>query len=317
MEYVNLGRTGVQVSRICLGTAFRANLDEATCTRVIHRSLELGCNFIDCANSYGGGRSEEILGKAIKGRRDDLVITTKVWSPMGDGPNDRGLSRYHILREIERSLTRLQTDHVDLYFLHSVDPATPCEETLRAMEDLVRQGKVRYVGASNYSAWQVVELLWTASRHDWQQVSCLQSRYNLLCRNDIEGHVMPVCESHGLGLVTYSPLAVGLLTGRYRSGRELPEGAAWTRQRLDSELTPHRDAAVEQLAALAQERGVACSTLALAWLLSHSALTAPIIGPDLPQHVDDAMAAVDLELSAEERQLLDRATSWTDYGLHA
>jgi aryl-alcohol dehydrogenase-like predicted oxidoreductase len=156
MEYRRLGRAGVKVSAICLGAGVRGPLDEARFVRTIHHAIDRGCNFIDCGNTYGQGRSETLLGQAIKGRRDDLVITSKVFSPVGPGPNDRGLSRYHILREVERSLTKLQTDHLDVYYLHRVDPETGLEETLRTMEDLVRQGKVRYVGASNHDAAQVV-----------------------------------------------------------------------------------------------------------------------------------------------------------------
>lgn len=309
MKYERLGRAGLKVSRICLGTAFRANRDEATCRRVIDRAVDLGCNFIDCANSYGRGRSEQILGRAVRGRRENLVITTKVWTRIGPGPNDAGLSRLHIMREVERSLTRLQTDYVDIYYLHHVDPDTRYEETLRAMEDLVRQGKVRYVGASNYRAWQVVELLWTASAHNWQEISCLQNRYNLLCRKEIEQDLTPVCEGYGLGLVAYSPLAVGLLTGRLSRSAVPPESSAWTQERVEAALTPATEAVIQELQQLADQRGIACATMALAWLLDRPALTAPIIGPDLPGHVDEAMAATDIALTDAERERLDRVSA--------
>ena len=315
MEYRKLGRAGVKVSRICLGTAFRAGLEEAICARVIERAIDLGCNFIDCANNYGRGRSEEILGRVLKGKRDDLVITTKVWTPTGQGPNDRGLSRFHIMREVERSLQRLQTDHVDIYYLHNVDPDTEWEETLRTMEDLVRQGKVRYVGASNYRAWQVAELLWTAENRGWQPVTCLQNQYNLLCRRGIEPELMPLCRRHGLGLTTYSPLAVGLLTGRFRRGQEPPEGTPWRRERLDERLSERGDGIVGTLIHIAQQRGETPAQVAIAWLLDHPELTAPIIGPDLPEHVDEAFGAVELQLADEERRVLDEVSQWEEPGI--
>lgn len=315
MEYRKLGRAGVKVSRICLGTAFRANLEEAICARVIERAIDLGCNFIDCANNYGRGRSEEILGRALKGKRDDLVITSKIWTPTGQGPNDRGLSRFHIMREVERSLQRLQTDHVDIYYLHSVDPDTEWEETLRTMEDLVRQGKVRYVGASNYRAWQVSELLWTADTGGWQPITCLQNLYNLLCRSEIEPDLMPLCRRHGLGLMTYSPLAVGLLTGRFRRDQAPPAGTPWNRERLAETLSERGDGVVRTLIDVAGKRGQTPAQIAIAWLLDHPEITAPIIGPDLPEHVDEAFGAVEVQLTAEERQMLDEASQWVEPGI--
>jgi len=224
MEYRRLGKAGVKVSPLCLGTGVRGELDEARLTRTIERAIDLGCNFLDCANNYGRGRSEQVLGKAIRGKRDDLVITSKVWTPTGPGPNDRGLSRYHIMREVERSLEKLGTDRIDIYYLHNVDPETELEETLRTMEDLVRQGKVRYVGASNYGASQVVELLWTADRLGLEPIACLQNQYNLLHRWQMEPELLPLCRRYGLGLITYSPLAIGLLSGRFRRG-EAPRRA--------------------------------------------------------------------------------------------
>ncbi|MDF1514854.1 MAG: aldo/keto reductase, partial [Anaerolineae bacterium] len=192
MEYRRLGKTGVKVSPLCLGVGIRGELDENRFINTVHRAIDLGCNFIDCANSYGEGRSETVLGQAIKGKRDDLVITTKVWTKIGPGPNDRGLSRFHIMREIERSLKKLQTDHVDIYYLHNVDPETELEETLRTMEDLVRQGKVRYVGASNYYGAQIIELLWTADQYGLEPIVCLQNQYNLLRRWQMEPEVLDI-----------------------------------------------------------------------------------------------------------------------------
>ena len=174
MDYHTFGKSGVKVSPICLGTAFRANLDEAICIRTIERALDLGCNFIDTANYYGQGRSERILAKALKGKRDDVVLTSKVWSQVGPGPNDRGLSRYHIMREVERSLQRLEMDHLDIYLLHAFDSTTPLEETLRAVDDLIHQGKVRYIGCCNFSAYQVCEALWTSDVLNLHSFICIQ-----------------------------------------------------------------------------------------------------------------------------------------------
>lgn len=314
MEYRRLGKAGVKVSPICLGTAFRANLEEEVCVRVIERAIDLGCNFLDCANNYGRGRSEEILGRAIKGKRDDLVITSKVWTPTAKGPNDRGLSRFHILREVENSLRRLQTDRVDIYYLHSVDPETEWEETLRTMEDLVRQGKVRYVGASNYSAWQLTELLWTADVNGWEKVVVLQNQYNLLNRKEIEPDILSVCRRHGVGLVTFSPLAVGLLTGLFRRGQEPPEGSPWSQQRLDQVLSEKGDRLVQTLIDVADGRGCTPGQVAIAWLLDHPELTAPIIGPDLPEHVDEAFGGLEFQLTEEERETLDQASRWEGPG---
>ncbi|MDP6775591.1 MAG: aldo/keto reductase, partial [Candidatus Latescibacteria bacterium] len=227
MDYRRLGLAGVKVSPICLGTAFRGQDDEAICIRTIERAIDLGCNFIDTANFYGRGRSESIVGKALKGKREDIVLASKVCSPMGDGPNDRGLSRFAIVREVERSLTRLETDHLDLYILHQFDPHVRQEETMRTLDDLVRQGKVRYVGISNFSASQLTQTLWVCDNGSLESPVSLQSCYNLLARIDIESEVMPLCRRHGVGITTFSPLAIGLLTGRFRRGQPFPADTPW------------------------------------------------------------------------------------------
>jgi len=310
MEYRRLGRAGVKVSPLCLGTGVRGELDEARLVRTIERAIDLGCNFIDCANGYGHGQSESILGKAIKGKRDGLVITSKVCSPVGPGPNDRGLSRLHIMREAERSLTKLQTDHIDIYYLHNVDPLTAPEETLRAMDDLVRQGKVRYLGASNHSAAQVVELLWIADRLGLAPIVCLQNQYNLLQRWKVEADLLPVCRRFGLGLTTYSPLAIGLLAGRLRRGAEPPPGAFWSREQLQEALSARGDRVVETLIELASARGATPAQLAIAWLLDHPDVTAPIVGADRPEYVDDVFGALAITLTQAERQTLDAVSQW-------
>jgi aryl-alcohol dehydrogenase-like predicted oxidoreductase len=285
-------------------------MDEAQLMRAIGRAIDLGCNFIDCANNYGQGQSETVLGRAIRGKRDDLVITSKVYTPVGDGPNDRGLSRYHILREVERTLTKLGTDRIDIYYMHRVDPKTDLDETLRTMEDLVRQGKVRYLGASNHNAAQVIELLWAADRLGLEPVACLQNHYNLLHRWTVEPELLSLCRRYGLGLTTYSPLSIGLLSGRFRRGEEPPSGAFWTRARQDETLSERGDRVVQTLIDLSAERGVTPAQMAIAWILDHPDVTAPIVGADRPEYVDDVFGSLEIELTDEEREALDMVSSW-------
>ncbi|HEX9438694.1 MAG TPA: aldo/keto reductase, partial [Roseiflexaceae bacterium] len=267
MEYRRLGQAGIKVSPICLGAGVRGALDEQRFIRTIERAIELGCNFIDCANNYGKGQSEILLGRAIKGKRDSLVITSKVFTRVGPGPNDQGLSRSHIMREVERSLKKLQTDWIDIYYMHKVDVDTRIEETLRTMEDLVRQGKVRYVGASNHRAAQVVELLWAAGRLGLEPIVCLQNHYNLLHRWEVEPDLLAACQRYGLGLMTYSPLAVGLLSGRFRRGAPPPADTFWEPERLQAALNERTDRVIETLVDLAEARGATPAQLAIAWLL--------------------------------------------------
>jgi aryl-alcohol dehydrogenase-like predicted oxidoreductase len=310
MNYLRLGRAGLKVSSLCLGAGVRGALDPERFRRTIAHAIDLGCTFIDCANNYGGGQSEILLGQAIKGKRDQLVITSKVFTNVGPGPNDRGLSRAHMLRAVEQSLTKLQTDWIDVYYLHNVDPETPLEETLRTMEDLVRQGKVRYVGASNHTAAQVIELLWTADRLGLEPISCVQSHYNLLHRWEVEPELLEVCRRYGLGLLTYSPLAVGLLSGRFRRGLPAPVDSFWNQERVQAALTEQADQVIQTLADLANQRGATPAQLAIAWLLDHPEITAPIVGADRPEYVDDVLGALALTLTAEERALLDAVSHW-------
>lgn len=310
MEYRNFGQAGVKVSPICLGTAFRGQAEEGVCIRTVERALDLGCNFIDCANTYGLGRSEEILGKALKGKRERVVLTSKVCSPVGEGPNDRGLSRYHIMREVERSLTRLRTDRLDVYLMHSFDPETPQEETLRAMDDLVRQGKVRYVGCSNFTGWQIVEALWTCDGNGLARPMCTQSQYNLLCRWDMEQDLMPVCRRYGLGMMTFSPLAIGLLTGRFRRGQPVPAGTPWDKGHYDYDhaMTAQTDRVIGKMVEIGARYGKTPAQVAIAWVLDHPEVTAAMIGPDRPEHVEENFGALDLKLAPEEREALDTAS---------
>ncbi len=314
MEYVNFGQAGVQVSRLALGLGFRGQGDEAAAQRVIEHTIDQGINLIDCANVYGTmddraniGRSEVILGKALKGKRDDVVITSKVASPMGDGPNDDGLSRYHIMREVENSLTRLDTDHIDVYLVHTFDESTPLEETIRALDDLVRSGKVRYVGCCNYAAWQVCKGLWVADRHNAAPFMCVQNQYNLLTRH-LEGEMLALVRDQGLGVMVYSPLAVGLLSGIYSPDSPAPEGTLWATRLRDQFPVAVQGAASQVISTVvkfAGELGVTPAQLALAWVLSHPEITVAITGGDTIEHLNDNIGAVGWTLDDSVRETLD------------
>ncbi len=314
MEYVNFGQAGVQVSRLALGLGFRGQGDETAAQRVIEHTIDQGINLIDCANVYGTmddraniGRSEVILGKALKGKRDDVVITSKVASPMGDGPNDEGLSRYHIMREVENSLTRLDTDHIDVYLVHTFDESTPLEETIRALDDLVRSGKVRYVGCCNYAAWQVCKGLWVADRYNATPFMCVQNQYNLLTRH-LEGEMFGLVRDQELGVMVYSPLAVGLLSGLYSPDSPAPEGTLWATRMRDQFPAAVQGAASEVISTVikfAGELGVTPAQLALAWVLSHPEITVAITGGDTIGHLNDNIGAVGWALDDSVRETLD------------
>jgi 1-deoxyxylulose-5-phosphate synthase len=310
MEYRNFGKCGVKVSPICLGTAFRGSRnDEALCIRTIDRAIDLGCNFVDCANVYG---TENIVGKALKGKRDEIVLTSKVHSRIGSGPNDHSSSRYHIMREVERSLRRLDTDRIDLYLLHGYDDTTPIDETLRAMDDLVHQGKICYFGACNFGAWHLCEALWMSERHGIHSFAGIQPQYNLINRQECEPELMPLCRKHGLGIMTYSPLAIGLLTGRFRRGQPPPADSPWggssSYHNFEIAMTEQADRIVLKLMQIGAERGKTPAQVAMAWILDHEEISAIIIGPDQPEHVDENFGAVGWKLTAEERAELDEVS---------
>ena len=314
MEYMNFGNAGVQVSRLALGLGFRGQGDEAEAQRVIEYTIDQGINLIDCANVYGTmddraniGRSEVILGKALKGKRNDVVITSKVASQIGDGPNDIGLSRYHIMREVEKSLTRLDTDHIDVYLVHTFDESTPLEETIRALDDLVRSGKVRYVGCCNYAAWQVCKGLWVADRYNATPYMCVQNQYNLLTRQ-LENEMFALVRDQGLGVMVYSPLAVGLLSGIYSPDRPAPEGTLWAtrlRDQFPSAMEGAASQVISTVIELAGELGVTPAQLALAWVLSHPEITVAITGGDTIEHLNDNIGAVGWTLDDSVREKLD------------
>lgn len=300
MDHRELGRTGVRVSTLCFGTmSFGDAADEATSGAMYRRCREAGIDFFDCANVYAGGRSEEILGKLIATERSKLVITSKVGFPMGPGPNDQGLSRRHILSSVEASLKRLRTDWLDVLFLHRFDPATPIEESLRAVDQLVRKGKVNAVGVSNWAAWQIAKGLGLAALHDVASIACIQPMYSL-AKRQAEVEILPLAQSERLGVITYSPLGGGLLSGKYGAGKR-PE----TGRLIDNEMYRARyrgEAYVEvaqRLVTFARERGVHPATLAVAWVGRHPAVTAPIIGARNLDQLEPSLAAADFPLDDE------------------
>lgn len=308
MEYTYLGRTGVQVSRLCLGCMnFGTATDEATSIRMIHRALDAGINFLDTANVYGRGRSEEIVGKAIKGRRDQVFLATKARLPMGDGPNQAGASRYHLMKELEASLRRLGTDHVDLYQIHRPDPHTPLDETLRCLDDCIRQGKIRYIGTSTFPAWQLCESLWISDRLGLNRFVCEQAPYNLLNR-EIEKELLPFAQRFGFGVIVWSPLAAGWLTGKYQAGSPPPSGSRGERRNwdLNSELSRRRAALVQEFQKLASRLGITVSQLALAWILGREGITAPIIGPRTPEQLEDNLGALGHALPPDVLETIDQ-----------
>lgn len=318
MDYVNFGRSGVKVSPLALGLGFRGQPDEKTMQRVIERAMDLGINLLDCANVYGPmddrryiGHSEMVLGKAIQGRRDDVVITSKVTSPIGGGPNDQGSSRYHIMREVERSLKRIGTDHLDVYLLHRYDPATPLEESLRALEDLVRSGKTRYVGCCNFQSWQVVKALDLQQAINASQFICVQNPYSLVDRR-LEVEMFPMVSDYRLGVMAYSPLGVGLLSGVYRAGKAPPKSSLWGRRpraRYDSVMSAGAATVLETLRGIAAEYGKSMAQIGLAWVLSHPEVSVAITGGDTMEHLEDNAGALSFKLDPEARRRLDEVSA--------
>lgn len=298
MQYQLLGRTGVKVSRLCFGTmSFGGDADEAMSAAMFRACLDAGVNFFDCANSYGRGRAEEILGRCMAGVRDDLVITTKVCSPMGSGVNDRGLSRRHILRQVEASLKRLQTDRVDLLFVHHYDYDTPMDETLRALDDLVDQGKILYPGVSNWAAWQISKALTLADTRNWARFQCIQPMYNLTKRQ-AEVEILPLAQAEQVGVIPYSPLAGGLLTGKYATGARPAEARLVQNKMYEKRYgDPMYFRIAEQFAAHAQAMGYNPATLAVAWVMSHPGVTAPIIGARNLEQLAPSLAAAEVAMT--------------------
>ncbi|HEY0229919.1 MAG TPA: aldo/keto reductase [Dokdonella sp.] len=315
MDYVKLGRSGLDVSRLCLGcmtygASERGNhtwtLDETASRPLLRKALDLGINFFDTANVYSDGSSEEIVGRALTdfARRDEIVLATKVHGRMHAGPNGMGLSRKAILAELDHSLRRLGTDYVDLYQIHRWDPHTPIEETLQALHDVVRAGKVRYLGASSMWAWQFSQALHLADRHGWTRFTTMQNHYNLLYREE-EREMMPLCQAEGIGVIPWSPLARGRLTRAWDERTERIETDAYGKTLYTVPASDRR--IVEAVAEVAAARGVPKAQVALAWIAQKPFVTAPIVGASQPHHLDDAVAALSLNLDAQEIAKLEAA----------
>jgi aryl-alcohol dehydrogenase-like predicted oxidoreductase len=312
MEMRVLGSTGVKVSPLCLGAMMFGswgNPDHDESVRIIERALDAGINFVDTADVYSAGESEEIVGKALAGgRRDSVVLATKVHGQMGQDPNEQGNSRRWIIRECENSLRRLGTDHIDLYQIHRPDPAADVDETLSALTDLIRAGKILYAGSSTFPPSQIVEAQWAAQRRGRERFVCEQPPYSILVRG-VEDEVLPVCQRYGMGVIPWAPLASGWLSGRYRKDTDLPVSRRAERlpQRFDMSLPGNRAKleAVDQLAGLADEAGLTLIHLALAFVISHPAVTSAIIGPRTMEHLDSQLGAGDVVLSPEILDKID------------
>jgi aryl-alcohol dehydrogenase-like predicted oxidoreductase len=322
MEYRNLGRTGLKVSELCLGTMqFGWTADEPLSFEILGAAFEAGINFIDTADVYSrwvegnpGGVAETIIGKWIKQSsipRDQLVLATKVRGKMGSGPNDEGLSRKHITQAIEASLRRLGVDYIDLYQTHSYDENTPIEETLCTLNDLVNQGKVRYIGCSNYPAWRLTEALWTSKLNNIVRFDSLQPHYNLVHRAEFERELADVCRTYRLGVIPYSPLAAGFLSNKYMRDQADPESARINgiRRRYYNEKSW---AVHDVLNKMAEQKGKSISQIALCWLLADPVITSPIIGPRNQEQLKDNLGAIEFRLTQEEKNLLDSASDWQE-----
>jgi aryl-alcohol dehydrogenase-like predicted oxidoreductase len=319
MEYRNLGRTGLKVSELCLGTMqFGWTADEETSFEILNKSVEEGINFIDTADVYSfwaegnpGGVAETIIGnwmKLYRVQRDELVIATKVRGKMGETPNDEGLSRKHIFQAVEESLQRLQTDYIDLYQTHWPDEHTPIEETLGALDDLVHQGKIRYIGCSNYPAWRLMQALWTSDKFGLSRYDSLQPHYSLVHRDEFEHHLAEACHQYGLGVIPYSPLAGGFLTGKYRKDGPKPDSARSSGIQQHYFTDQNWDL-LDKIETIGLEKSASISQISLAWQLSNPVITSPIIGPRSVEQLQDNLGAVGLRLGDEEMRLLDSASS--------
>jgi len=314
MDYVNLGSTGLKVSRICLGTMTYGSkkwrewvLDEEESRPFIKRALEAGINFFDTADMYSAGASEEVLGRALKdfgASRDRLVIATKVFNPMGDDPNQKGLSRKHIRHAIDDSLRRLGTDYVDLYQIHRFDPHTPMEETLEALDEVIRAGKVLYIGASSMYAWQFAQMLAISKANGWARFVTMQNHYNLLYREE-EREMNPLCQSEGVGLIPWSPLARGVLAGSRKAGTVRSKTDTFGSSLYNQKTEEADQKVIAVLEEVSRERGLPPAQIALAWLMHKPGMVAPIVGASKPQHLEDAIASTTIKLSETEIKRLE------------
>jgi aryl-alcohol dehydrogenase-like predicted oxidoreductase len=315
MEHRRLGKTGLMVSELCLGCmTFGRELDEEGSKELVQRFLEVGGNFIDTADVYADGVSEEFTGRAVKDVREDVVLATKVRFPMGDGPNDVGLSRKHVIAGCEASLRRLGTDYIDLYQVHAWDAATPLEETLSALTDLVRQGKVRYVGVSNFTGWQLMKALYVSELHGFEKFASLQPQYSLVERN-IEREILPVCREEGLGVIPWSPLGGGFLSGKYRRGEGPPQGSRIAEavesmeEHWDRRATERNWRTLDVIGEVSEETGKSYARISLNWLLRQEGVTAPIIGARRMDQLEDNLGAAGWKLSEEQIARLSEASA--------
>ena len=308
MDYRNLGSTGVKVSPVCLGTMmFGGQTNEADSIAIMHKAIDEGVNFFDSADMYNAGESEVVVGKAIIDRREQVVLATKGRNRMGDGPNALGGSRLHLTRAIDESLRRLKTDYIDIYYFHTPDYDTPIEETLRAMDDMVRQGKARYIACSNFRTWRLMESLWTSDALGLNRFCCIQPLYNIVNR-DIEVELLPACEEYGVGVVSYSPLARGVLTGKYKAGEKFPAGSRASRNDKRMAEAELRDASFEisqELVLHCEKKGCTPSQFALAWVLANPIMTSVILGPRTMQQYDDNIGCLDVEITADDEAFVD------------
>jgi len=312
MDYRSLGRTGVQVSELCLGCMmFGGRTEPEESYAIIDRALDAGINFLDTANVYSRGRSEEVVGEALvrNGQRNQIVLATKVHGKMDDDdPNAWGNTRRHIIQQCEESLRRLQTDYIDLYQIHRPQPSVPIDETLRALDDLIRAGKVRYIGTSTFAAWQFVESLWASKELGLNRFVCEQPPYNLLDRR-IERGLLPMTQTYGVAIIPWSPLAGGLLTGKYRRGEESPSDARYAdvsdRPWMQRRMTEGVYKVVESIAPLAADKGSTLSQFALAWVLGKPGVTSPIIGPRTMEQLEDNLGALQVEITSEDHSTID------------
>jgi aryl-alcohol dehydrogenase-like predicted oxidoreductase len=309
MDFRWLGNTGVRVSPICLGTMmFGGPTSESDSSRIIHEALDRGINFLDTADIYHRGESERVVGRAIRERRREVVLATKGRGPMGDGPNDQGASRLHLQQALDDSLGRLGTEYVDIYYVHTPDYNTPIDETLRALDDMVRSGKVRYLACSNFRAWRLCEALWTSDRLGLNRFCCVQPLYNLVNR-DIEVELLPLCQEHRIGVVTYSPLARGILTGKYRPGQSPDPETRAARQDPRMLQAEWREASLEVAAELTkycETRNLAPSQFALAWCLANPIVSSVIIGPRTMEQFEDNLACLQIEVTDADERFIDQ-----------
>lgn len=321
MNYKRLGNTGLNVSALCMGTMqFGWSVGEADSHNILTAALEAGINFIDTADIYSkwvegnpGGVAETYIGHWLKQNkipRDQVVLATKVRGDMGKGPNDEGLSRFHIMHAVEQSLKRMQTDCIDLYQAHWPDEDTPIEETLRAFDDLIHQGKVRYIGASNYEAWELMQALWASDKYNLARYDALQPHYNLICREEFERELRLVCKVYNVGVIPYSPLAGGFLTGKYRQGGPLPESKRAEGRKKS--MTEKNFILLGEMERIALLHKATTSQIALAWLLADPIITSPIIGATSIDQLNENLAAVDVHLTQEERESLGKLTEWKE-----